>query len=174
MATTVRPRKYSNGRKVATGVLCVLGAFVLAASIGARSWVLTALGVALVGGGVALWIVSWAGETRVANAAAGRRPAPSAATASEDDVAEPLYGDSDLYGVADSDGTGTTTGSETGDDSRFIEMDLRPDLSGDGAPRPTVGRKDAPMGGWPGGDPRGDDFAQAPEGSAALAGTNNP
>src|SRR3954447_2356917 len=58
VATTGRPGKVTAGRWVATGVLVVLGAFVLSASVGAGSWVLTALGVALIGGGVVLYLVS--------------------------------------------------------------------------------------------------------------------
>ena len=58
MASETRPGTVSDGRKVATAVLAVIGTFTLAASLGAGSWVLTALGIALIGGGIALYTVS--------------------------------------------------------------------------------------------------------------------
>jgi catechol 2,3-dioxygenase-like lactoylglutathione lyase family enzyme len=58
VATTDRPGKITPGRGLITGILIVLGVFLLSASLGARSWILTALGVALIGAGLAVALVS--------------------------------------------------------------------------------------------------------------------
>ncbi len=160
MATTARAKKYSNGRKVATAVLCVLGVFVLAASLGASSWVLTALGVALVGGGIALWVVSWAADARVVTTLGRGRPAPVERAISEVEMPVPVSvgggpAPAPAGGVAAPMGTAPV---DIGDSSPYIEMDLQ-----------------LPPEAWPAGtarDPRGDDLSQAPPGAVPHTGSN--
>jgi resuscitation-promoting factor RpfA len=48
----------SDGRKLATGILAVLAFFIISASVGAQSWELAALGVAVLAAGVTLFVVS--------------------------------------------------------------------------------------------------------------------
>ncbi|MEN3304927.1 MAG: hypothetical protein V7603_1129 [Micromonosporaceae bacterium] len=48
----------SDGRKLATGILAVSAFFIVSASVGAQSWELAALGVAVLAAGITLYVVS--------------------------------------------------------------------------------------------------------------------
>ncbi len=153
MATTDRPGKVTAGRWLATGVLVVLGAFVLSASVGAGSWVLTALGVALIGGGVVLYLVSRfnpGGFTLPRRASSvliepvGAQPVPDAAPVGTAQVPATAPAPETPAGPL------TTPLTQPGSSS-FIELDLTP-----------AGR----------GGPRGDRFTAGPPRPTRLAGTN--